>query len=165
MNDEFREGSFEQKLKRPRQFVIFLVHKTCLVSEKLCKKTSLIEKCLFGFSLLNASNMCTSPIRQFAPTSTCTSPRPGGAPTSSTAARPRDNRTSGDLTCFFGDVKGLVVGAFGEGSEDLHALIHHLATSRVKRLGPKREREVSEDGGGRAGHHHLLPEEDLKLQF
>ena len=70
-------------------------------------------------------------------------------------------------TCLasLGDVKGLVVGAFGEGSEDLHALIHHLATSRVKRLGPKREREVSEDGGGRAGHHHLLPEEDLKLQF
>ena len=51
MNDEFREGSLKQKLKRPRQFVIFLVHKTSLVSEKLCKKTSLIEKSLFGLSL------------------------------------------------------------------------------------------------------------------
>ena len=59
--------------------------------------------------------MCTSPIRQFAPTFTCTSPRPE-APTSNTAAPP-----SGELTCFFGEVKGLVVGAFGEGSVDLHA--------------------------------------------
>merc|ERR1712155_4056 len=29
-----------------------------------------------------------------------------------------------------GNVKGIVVGAFGEGSEDLHSLIHHLAFSR-----------------------------------
>ena len=36
-----------------------------------------------------------------------------------------------------GDVKGLVVGAFGEGSEDLHMLIHHLATSRVRVAGPQ----------------------------
>ena len=28
-----------------------------------------------------------------------------------------------------GNVKGIVVGAFGEGSEDLHSLIHHLAFS------------------------------------
>ena len=31
-----------------------------------------------------------------------------------------------------GEVKGVVVGAFGEGSEDLHSLIHHLAISRVR---------------------------------
>lgn len=37
-----------------------------------------------------------------------------------------------------GEVKGLVVGAFGEGSEDLHTLIHHLATSRVRVAGPQR---------------------------
>ena len=37
-----------------------------------------------------------------------------------------------------GDVKGLVVGAFGEGSEDLHTLIHHLATSRVRVAGPQK---------------------------
>ena len=35
-------------------------------------------------------------------------------------------------------VKGLVVGAFGEGSEDLHTLIHHLATSRVRVAGPQK---------------------------
>ena len=37
-----------------------------------------------------------------------------------------------------GEVKGLVVGAFGEGSEDLHTLIHHLATSRVRVAGPQK---------------------------
>ena len=37
-----------------------------------------------------------------------------------------------------GEVKGLVVGAFGEGSEDLHTLIHHLAASRVRVAGPQR---------------------------
>ena len=37
-----------------------------------------------------------------------------------------------------GNVKGLVVGAFGEGSEDLHTLIHHLATSRVRVAGPQK---------------------------
>ena len=31
-----------------------------------------------------------------------------------------------------GEVRGVVVGAFGEGSEDLHSLIHHLAISRVR---------------------------------
>ena len=31
-----------------------------------------------------------------------------------------------------------MVGALGEGSEDLHMLIHHLATSRVRVAGPKR---------------------------
>ena len=39
-----------------------------------------------------------------------------------------------------GDVKGVVVGAFGEGSEDLHALIHHLAVSRVREAGPQKGR-------------------------
>ena len=37
-----------------------------------------------------------------------------------------------------GDVKGVVVGAFGEGSDDLHALIHHLASSRVRVAGPQK---------------------------
>ena len=37
-----------------------------------------------------------------------------------------------------GEVKGLVVGAFGEGSEDLHTLIHHLAASRVRVAGPQK---------------------------
>ena len=39
-----------------------------------------------------------------------------------------------------GAVKGVVVGAFGEGSEDLHSLIHHLATSRVRVAGPQKGR-------------------------
>ena len=34
--------------------------------------------------------------------------------------------------------QNLVVGAFGEGSEDLHTLIHHLATSRVRVAGPQK---------------------------
>ena len=37
-----------------------------------------------------------------------------------------------------GDMKGLVVGAFGECSEDLHTLIRHLAISRVRVAGPKK---------------------------
>ena len=36
-----------------------------------------------------------------------------------------------------GRVHGIVVGAFGEGSDDLHALIHHLAVSRVRFAGPQ----------------------------
>ena len=39
-----------------------------------------------------------------------------------------------------GNVKGIVVGAFGEGSEDLHSLIHHLAFSRVREPGPQKGR-------------------------
>ena len=39
-----------------------------------------------------------------------------------------------------GDVKGVVVGAFGEGSEDLHSLIHHLAIARVREAGPQKGR-------------------------
>ena len=39
-----------------------------------------------------------------------------------------------------GNVKGIVVGAFGEGSEDLHSLIHHLAFSRVREAGPQKAR-------------------------
>ena len=34
--------------------------------------------------------------------------------------------------------KEVVVGAFGEGSDDLHALIHHLASSRVRVAGPQK---------------------------
>ena len=36
-----------------------------------------------------------------------------------------------------GEVKGIVIGAFGEGSEALHSLIHHLALSRVRVAGPQ----------------------------
>ena len=36
-----------------------------------------------------------------------------------------------------GRVHGIVVGAFGEGSDDLHSLIHHLAVSRVRYAGPQ----------------------------
>ena len=36
-----------------------------------------------------------------------------------------------------GEVKGIVVGAFGEASQSLHDLIHHLADSRVKMIGPQ----------------------------
>ena len=39
-----------------------------------------------------------------------------------------------------GEVKGVVVGAFGEASEDLHSLIHHLAISRVREAGPQKGR-------------------------
>ena len=39
-----------------------------------------------------------------------------------------------------GEVRGLVVGAFGEGSEHLHELIHHLAVSRVQIAGPQKGR-------------------------
>ena len=41
------------------------------------------------------------------------------------------------------------MGAFGEASEDLHSLIHHLAISRV------REEGADEDRGGGAGPDHL----------
>ena len=36
-----------------------------------------------------------------------------------------------------GRVHGIVVGAFGEASDDLHSLIHHLAVSRVRFAGPQ----------------------------
>ena len=36
-----------------------------------------------------------------------------------------------------GRVHGIVVSAFGEGSDDLHALISHLAMSRVRYAGPQ----------------------------
>ena len=36
-----------------------------------------------------------------------------------------------------GRVHGVVVGAFGEASDDLHSLIHHLAVSRVRFAGPQ----------------------------
>ena len=36
-----------------------------------------------------------------------------------------------------GRVHGIVVGAFGEGSDDLHALNNHLAISKVRYAGPQ----------------------------
>ena len=40
-----------------------------------------------------------------------------------------------------GEVKGVVVGVFGEGSGDLQSLIHHLAISRVRVAGPPEREE------------------------
>ena len=37
-----------------------------------------------------------------------------------------------------GEVKGVVIGAFGEGSDDLHSLIHHLPISRVRVAGTQK---------------------------
>ena len=45
----------------------------------------------------------------------------------------------------FGDLVGLVVGAFGEGSEDLHSLIQNLAESKVNAMGLRRGRQASEE--------------------
>ena len=39
-----------------------------------------------------------------------------------------------------GEVRGIVVGAFGEGSDHLHNLIPHLAVSRVQVAGPQKGR-------------------------
>ena len=36
-----------------------------------------------------------------------------------------------------GRVHGIVIGAFGEASDDLHSLLHHLAVSRVRYAGPQ----------------------------
>ena len=44
----------------------------------------------------------------------------------------------------FGDVIGLVVGAFGEGSEDLHDLVQQMAESRATSMGLKRGREATD---------------------
>ena len=44
----------------------------------------------------------------------------------------------------FGDIKGLVFGAFGEGSEDVHSLVQNLATSRAKSVALQRGREGGE---------------------
>ena len=59
-----------------------------------------------------------------------------------------------------GEVKGVVVGAFGEGSEDLHSLIHHLAISRSSEGGgpPEGEEGAGADRGGRVGNNHLFLE-------
>ena len=44
----------------------------------------------------------------------------------------------------FGDIQGLVVGAFGEGSEDLHNLVQTLAESKVTAMGLSRGRQGTE---------------------
>ena len=44
-----------------------------------------------------------------------------------------------------GEVLGLVVGAFGEGSQDLHELVQKLAESKVGAMGLRRGRESSEE--------------------
>ena len=45
----------------------------------------------------------------------------------------------------FGNIVGLVVGAFGEVSEDLHYLIQKLAESKVGSMGLRRERQATEE--------------------
>ena len=42
----------------------------------------------------------------------------------------------------YGDLQGLVVGAFGEGSEDLHGLVQLLAESKVNTMGLSGEEKV-----------------------
>ena len=44
----------------------------------------------------------------------------------------------------YGDIQGLVVGAFGEGSEDLHNLVQTLAESKVTAMGLSRGRQGTE---------------------
>ena len=44
----------------------------------------------------------------------------------------------------YGELQGLVVGAFGEGSEDLHTLVQTLAESKVNSMGLARGREGTE---------------------
>ena len=49
----------------------------------------------------------------------------------------------------FGEVIGLVVGAFGEASEDLHELIQSMAENKAKVMGLKRGSEASDAEVGR----------------
>ena len=59
-------------------------------------------------------------------------------------------------------IKKKSVGAFGEGSDDLHSLIHHLAESRVREAGPQSsagEEGSTEDGGSRDCFDHFIPAE------
>ena len=44
----------------------------------------------------------------------------------------------------FGEIQGLVVGAFGEGSEDLHSLVQTIAESKVTAMGLSRGRQGTE---------------------
>ena len=44
----------------------------------------------------------------------------------------------------FGELRGLVVGAFGKGSEDIHMLIDTLAESRVQALGLQKGKQGME---------------------
>ena len=44
----------------------------------------------------------------------------------------------------YGDLQGLVVGAFGEGSQDLHTLVQTIAEAKVKSLGLARGRQGTE---------------------
>ena len=44
----------------------------------------------------------------------------------------------------YGELQGLVVGAFGEGSEDLHSLVQIIAESKVNSMGLARGREGTE---------------------
>ena len=43
----------------------------------------------------------------------------------------------------FGEVRGLVFGAFGKASEGVHDLVHHLAASRLKAEGIQQGRETA----------------------
>ena len=56
----------------------------------------------------------------------------------------------------------MVVGAFGEGSDDHHSLIHHLAISRVRVAGPQKgtRGQVRSEEALAITSNHLVPEED-----
>ena len=45
----------------------------------------------------------------------------------------------------YGEMFGLVVGAYGEGSQDLHELVQNLAECKVMAMGLRRGRESSEE--------------------
>ena len=45
----------------------------------------------------------------------------------------------------YGDLIGLVVGAFGEGSQDLHELVQKLAESKVNAMGLRMGRDSTEE--------------------
>ena len=45
----------------------------------------------------------------------------------------------------YGNLVGLVVGAFGEGSEDLHSLVQSLAESKVNAMGLRRGGQASDE--------------------
>ena len=47
----------------------------------------------------------------------------------------------------FGEVRGLVFGAFGEASEGVHELVHALANSRLKAVGMQQGRQPGSGAG------------------
>ena len=48
----------------------------------------------------------------------------------------------------FGDLQGIVIGQFGEGSQDLHKLLHTFASEKADRLGRLTGRPLSDNQRG-----------------